>query len=993
MRSRQLVAAVVVLSASFAAIAALVSGSAAIAQAGGCLDKVEIKSPDEVASRFGAVEIQPGETFTTTIRYPTTAPGTLPWIHSFNAEIRLSVMRADGFPGDSVASENHAVQGQFADDEFGEVRQFSYTNPAGASNTQFVLEVGAWNRPSEGVISWLEASEFSLCVSAHSPPERAEIPCNTMPSMRADISDVVNTEPFLMPAHGRLDLDMMDSREFGWSDEGHTLQRHGDWNYRVRLYKADGTLIQTRTETSAGFYWTREAYLDGSATVFNDKDAGMVYLQLATWFTRGGGQPQTTPVDARVNGETICLESKQSLVDWDTEPRCAADDSTSYSARVTNKLSTRANYVLRATDPVTNQLVVASETVAISPGRTARLAVAGLEVGRYKLAVYEDGRRLFPDKYIDIDEELSCPDGVNTPEDLEIEYETGNRTGDTPSMEALWTGTDPTYEVRWYAGRSADRIVSDDYEFYTDLEIVNGVNASFTVPSAGSTLICVAVRSKNSADATSDWRGPVCDRVLRCVGQNVTAMLGRGESPTTGNDSIWGTPAADTINALEGDDRICSLGGNDIIDGGPGIDRVYASGGDDQVSGGPDNDYLYGGNGKDTLNGDGGNDFINGQAGDDVIDGDEGNDRLYGSTNVDTIKGGPGDDTINGANGHDTLDGGPGDDTIRGQGGNDTITGGEGNDTLIGGSGGDELSGGAGMDDISGQGGNDTMLGGEGNDSFDGGGGDDLLIGGSGIDAATGGPGTDECRDIESIALCQNTDVTDCVSGAIHLSTLSNQVASTVLAAGMAGSTVDPEKLVIGCNTIPVNGVQTSGNDIFALGVKPLLSEARYEITLQFLWVDPTTPASDEIVDGILAALENVPPGERLKVRIVTSYGDTPSATTLPHLTPDLLRATRWNEIPGDRVELHFARHSGRVIKNWHHDKVITVDGHSTYVTGANPQAEQSGDTAWFDIGVRIDGPHAQAALQNFDDAWLDSEFVWTCWGGSPTAFRTRHSR
>ena len=96
MGSKRQVGSVAVLAVMLGLLAAFFAGSAAVAQAGGCVDKVEVESPDDVPTQYGSVEIQPGETFTADIRYWTTAPDTLNWIHGFNGTIRLSVMRPDG---------------------------------------------------------------------------------------------------------------------------------------------------------------------------------------------------------------------------------------------------------------------------------------------------------------------------------------------------------------------------------------------------------------------------------------------------------------------------------------------------------------------------------------------------------------------------------------------------------------------------------------------------------------------------------------------------------------------------------------------------------------------------------------------------------------------------------------------------------------------------------------------------------------------------------
>ncbi len=392
------------------------AGTAAAAADGGCIDKLEIETPGETASEFGSVQLEPGETFTANVRHWTSEPTGATWRTGFNSEAGLSILRADGFPADSVRGRGFAADGPWQADGFSDDGVFSYTNPSNSTRTEFVLHVGAWNRPSTDIIGRTELSGFSTCVSAHTPPERPAATCATMPAMRADSSDVVRSEPFFMPASGRLDLDIMDSRAFGWHDDGYILQRHGDWNYRARLYDAEtGDQITSRTYSSEGFYWTREAYVDEQgATVFNDSSAGNVIFELATWFTRGGGQPQTTPIAARVNGESICLESTDSAVIWDAAPSCRPDDTSGITAQVTNKTGASADYTIQLRNPATNQWVHGSHAHTIASGDTATVALGGIGPGRWKVVMVENGQPLSPATWMTFSSD-DCNDSVTWP--------------------------------------------------------------------------------------------------------------------------------------------------------------------------------------------------------------------------------------------------------------------------------------------------------------------------------------------------------------------------------------------------------------------------------------------------------------------------------------------------------------------------------------------------------------------------------------------------
>ncbi len=63
------------------------------------------------------------------------------------------------------------------------------------------------------------------------------------------------------------------------------------------------------------------------------------------------------------------------------------------------------------------------------------------------------------------------------------------------------------------------------------------------------------------------------------------AMAASGGVPTSGNDGITGTAAAETIDALDGDDVVYARGGNDIVSGGGGNDTLYGEAGNDVLSG------------------------------------------------------------------------------------------------------------------------------------------------------------------------------------------------------------------------------------------------------------------------------------------------------------------------------------------------------------------------------------------------------------------------
>jgi Ca2+-binding RTX toxin-like protein len=78
------------------------------------------------------------------------------------------------------------------------------------------------------------------------------------------------------------------------------------------------------------------------------------------------------------------------------------------------------------------------------------------------------------------------------------------------------------------------------------------------------------------------------------------ATLGAGIA-TSGNDAIAGTPAADSIDALDGNDVVFGAAGDDSIVGGAGDDDLRGELGNDTLVGGAGNDTLRGGYGGDTY--------------------------------------------------------------------------------------------------------------------------------------------------------------------------------------------------------------------------------------------------------------------------------------------------------------------------------------------------------------------------------------------------------
>ncbi|RAI02227.1 hypothetical protein DLJ53_12740 [Acuticoccus sediminis] len=147
-----------------------------------------------------------------------------------------------------------------------------------------------------------------------------------------------------------------------------------------------------------------------------------------------------------------------------------------------------------------------------------------------------------------------------------------------------------------------------------------------------------------------------------------------------GNNSLYGSAAADTFRALAGHDTVLSAEGHD---------RVLAGNGNDLVAGGSGNDEIHGGRGHDEIEGEDGNDVLRGSHGNDTLTGGNGNDSLFGGADADRLSGGRGADRLSGGGDDDVLDGGNRDDVLFGRAGNDTLIGGRGGDVMVGGEGDD----------------------------------------------------------------------------------------------------------------------------------------------------------------------------------------------------------------------------------------------------------------------------------------------------------------
>jgi Ca2+-binding RTX toxin-like protein len=110
-------------------------------------------------------------------------------------------------------------------------------------------------------------------------------------------------------------------------------------------------------------------------------------------------------------------------------------------------------------------------------------------------------------------------------------------------------------------------------------------------------------------------------------GAIVTTMLPGLETPTEGDDALYGTLNGDVLDGLGGNDEIIGFAGHDVLDGGAG------------------DDYVEGGAGFDILRGDDGVDDIEDWQDANLFDAGAGDDYVY-HEGMSVVIGGAGDDWI-----------------------------------------------------------------------------------------------------------------------------------------------------------------------------------------------------------------------------------------------------------------------------------------------------------------------------------------------------------
>src|SRR3546814_6590489 len=98
--------------------------------------------------------------------------------------------------------------------------------------------------------------------------------------------------------------------------------------------------------------------------------------------------------------------------------------------------------------------------------------------------------------------------------------------------------------------------------------------------------------------------------------------MARTTNPTSSNDNLFGTSAANTIDAFAGNDMVTSWAGADTLTGNDGNDTLIGGVGDDSLSGGAGDDVFQitgTGEGYDAIDGGAGTDTIQALAANTII--------------------------------------------------------------------------------------------------------------------------------------------------------------------------------------------------------------------------------------------------------------------------------------------------------------------------------------------------------------------------------------
>lgn len=207
----------------------------------------------------------------------------------------------------------------------------------------------------------------------------------------------------------------------------------------------------------------------------------------------------------------------------------------------------------------------------------------------------------------------------------------------------------------------------------------------------------------------------------------------------SGNDTLLGGPAPDSLTD--------SFGG-DVLRGGGGSDNLSTNlsqndGLVDVLDGGPGDDDLSGGDSRDVMTGGTGQDFLRGGLGPDEMDpGADSGDTVTYLDNVHNVRVVASLDGI--ANDGNNIGGISEGDNVAAH--TPILTGGQGQDILIGSNGNNHMIGNLGDDSLTGNLGADFLEGNNGNDTLTGNRLFGVPVADGAIDTLNGGDNTDRCR-------------------------------------------------------------------------------------------------------------------------------------------------------------------------------------------------------------------------------------------------------
>jgi len=217
-----------------------------------------------------------------------------------------------------------------------------------------------------------------------------------------------------------------------------------------------------------------------------------------------------------------------------------------------------------------------------------------------------------------------------------------------------------------------------------------------------------------------------------CGNQGCTAFDTDTVDGGSGNDTVDYSSRSDNLTiAIDGSRKSGGFMENDTLtsienaNGGSGDDTLYGNAAANSLLGGPGTDGMVGGKGNDYLSGGPGNDFLEGDEGNDFVSGGEDADTLLAAGGNDALYGGSGTDLVTYYGASAGVVAAIGTGTSGPAGEQDTI--GSDVENLEGSGYKDKLTGSSGANLLIGDGGNDTLVGNGGSDALQGGNGADTL--------------------------------------------------------------------------------------------------------------------------------------------------------------------------------------------------------------------------------------------------------------------------